>query len=86
MLDTAIMLNIVTLHVMQNGKTLFIYMYSGTCEYKGHFGTNHFVPCREAVLFSEVENVLHIHFWGYWKCPLYREVVPFSEGPLLTEV
>ncbi len=53
---------------------------------KGHFGTSHFVPCREAVLFSEVENVLHIHFWGYWKCPLYREVVPFSEGPLLTEV
>ncbi len=39
---------------------------------KGHFVTSHFVPCREAVLFSEVENVLHIiiHFWGYWKCPL----------------
>ncbi len=22
---------------------------------KGHFGTSHFVPCREVVLFSEVE-------------------------------
>ncbi len=49
---------------------------------KGHFGTSHFVSCRKAVLFSEVENVLHIHFRGYWKC-LCREVVPFLEGPLL---
>ncbi len=47
---------------------------------KGHFGTNHSVTCRDAVLFSEVENVLHIHFWGYRKCPLYGEVVPFLEG------
>ena len=35
---------------------------------KGHFETSHFVPCREVVLFLEVENVLiaHacIHFWG----------------------
>ena len=39
---------------------------------KGHFGANHFVPCREVVLFSEVENVLHtcICFWGYGRCPL----------------
>ncbi len=35
--------------------------------------------CREAVLFSEAEMIcIIIHFWGYW-----REVVPFSEGPLL---
>ncbi len=34
---------------------------------KVHFGTSHFVPCRETVLFSEVENVLHIHLR---KCPL----------------
>ena len=25
---------------------------------KGHFGTSHFVLCREVVLFSEVKNVL----------------------------
>ena len=25
---------------------------------KGHFGTSHFVLCREAVFFSEVKNVL----------------------------
>ncbi len=36
---------------------------------KGHFGISHFVPCREVVLFSEVEMYC-IHFWGYWKCSL----------------
>ncbi len=25
---------------------------------KGQFGTSHFVPCREAVLFSEVSNII----------------------------
>ncbi len=45
---------------------------------KRHFGTSHFV----AVLFSEVENVLHIHFWGYWKCPLYRGC-PFLGGSFI---
>ncbi len=32
---------------------------------KRHFGTSHFVPCREVVLFLEVENVLHIHMYMY---------------------
>ncbi len=26
---------------------------------KGHFGTSHLVPCREVLLFTEVENVVH---------------------------
>ena len=50
---------------------------------KGHFWTNHFVICREAVLFSEVENLLHIHFEGYGKCPLYKGC-PFLGGPFIT--
>ncbi len=34
--------------------------------------TSHFVPCREVVFSSEVENVsqtgnICINFWGYWK-------------------
>ncbi len=37
----------------------------------GHFGTSHFVPCREAVLFLIFTNIV-----------FYREVVPFSEGPI----
>ncbi len=51
-------------------------MYMTTCACtveppsKGHCGISDFVPCRKAVLFSEVENVLHIQFWRYWKCPL----------------
>ncbi len=53
---------------------------------KGHYGTSHFVPCRETVLFSEVENVLHkiisVHFWDIGNV-LCREVVPFSESTLL---
>ena len=49
---------------------------------KGHFGTSHFVPCREAVLFLEVE--MHcIYTFGEIGSILCREVVPFSEGPLL---
>ena len=50
---------------------------------KGHFGVSHFVLCREAVFFSEVQNILV----RYSKSPneecLYREVIPFLEGPLL---
>ncbi len=49
---------------------------------KGHFGTSHFVPCREAVLFSEVEMYC-IYTLGNIGSVLCREVVPFSEGPLL---
>ena len=45
---------------------------------KGHFGTSHFVLCREGVLFSEVKNVLLKWERGI----LCREVVPFLEGPL----
>ncbi len=49
---------------------------------KGHFGTSHFVPCREVVLFSEVEMYC-IYTFGDIGSVLCREVVPFSEGPLL---
>ncbi len=47
---------------------------------KGHLGTSHFVPCREVILFSEVENVLHIHvhFWGYRKCRSFVERLSLS--------
>ncbi len=41
---------------------------------KGHFGTSHFVPCMEVVLFSEFEMYCTYTLW---------DVVPFSEGPLL---
>ncbi len=44
----------------------------------GYLGISHFVLCWEVVLFSEVNNVLLL-----WKSVLCREVVPFSEGPLL---
>ncbi len=47
---------------------------------KGHFETSHSVPCREAVLFSEVEMYCTLGDIGSVHC---REVVPFSEGPLL---
>ncbi len=49
---------------------------------KGHVGTSHFVPCREVVLFSEVEMYC-IYTLGDIGSVLCREVVPFSEGPLL---
>ena len=45
---------------------------------KGRIGTNHFVLCKEVVLFSEVKPHSFLYF-GYILC---REVVPFSEGPL----
>ncbi len=36
---------------------------------KGHFGTSHFVPCRDS--FRRLKCIAYsIHFWGYWKCPL----------------
>ncbi len=52
---------------------------------KGHFETSHFVPCREVVLFLEVENVLiaHVYTFGDIRSVLCREVVPFLEGSLL---
>ncbi len=49
---------------------------------KGHFWTSHFVPCREAVLFSEVEMYCIYTIGDIGSVP-YREVVHFSEGPLL---
>ena len=58
---------------------------------KGHFGAtcSCFVPCREAVLFSEVESVLSpyksILHVGDMESVLCNDVVPFLEGPL-TEV
>ena len=46
---------------------------------KGHFKASHVVLCSEVVLFSEVVFIL----WErYFKSVLYREVVPFLEGPL----
>ncbi len=48
----------------------------------GHFGTSHFVPCREVVLFSELEMYC-VCTLGDIGSVLCREVVPFSEGPLL---
>ncbi len=48
---------------------------------KGHFGTSHFVPCREAVVFSKI-NLLHIYTFGGIGSVPCREVVPFSEGPI----
>ncbi len=44
---------------------------------KGHFGTSHFVHCREVVLFSEFVSVLHVHSWGYWGSVLCKRGCPF---------
>ena len=47
---------------------------------KGHFGSSHVnILCREVVLFLEI-----LVLWECYtlKSVLYREVVPFSEGPL----
>ncbi len=57
MMCTYIMYNI---HVHVTCKWLehvYVHVYNGSIELlsKGHFGTSHFVPCREVVLFSEVE-------------------------------
>ncbi len=50
---------------------------------KGHFGTSHFVPCSSVVVhISEVEMYC-IYTLGNIGSVLCREVVPFSEGPLL---
>ncbi len=52
---------------------------------RGHFGVSYFVPCREAVFFSEVEmyiNFIHKYIVGDMENVLCREVVLFSEAPL----
>ncbi len=49
---------------------------------KGHFGTSHFVPCREAVLFQRLKMYCKYTF-GNIGSVICREVVPFSESPLL---
>ena len=52
---------------------------------KGHIrslGPSHFVTCREAVLFSEVEMYCIYAFGNIGSVP-FREVVPFLECPLL---
>ena len=64
---------------------MYMYIYS-TCTVeppsKGHFGNSHFVPCRDVVLFSEVE-INCIYTLGDIGSVLCKEVVPFSEDPLL---
>ncbi len=60
-----------------------IIIYSGTPPSTGHFGTSHFVPCREVVLFSEVELYCIVYTLEDIGSVLCREVYPFSEGPLL---
>ncbi len=48
----------------------------------GHFGTSHFVFCREAVFFLEAEMYCKYAF-GDMGTVFCIEVVPFSEGTLL---
>ena len=49
---------------------------------KGHFGTSHFVFCREVVLFSDVKNVLLQWERGIEQCPLQRGC-PFLGGSFI---
>ncbi len=52
---------------------------------KGYFGASHFVPCREVVLFSEVE-IYCIYTFGDMRSILCRYVVLFSNVFLLIQL
>ena len=49
---------------------------------KGHFGASHVVLYREAVLFSEVQNVMVLWEWYFEECPLQRGR-PFLGGSFI---
>ncbi len=52
-------------------------MYTVDPQRKGHFGISHFIPCRESVLFSEVE-MYYIYAFGKIGSDLFIERLSLS--------